>query len=76
MAARVAILLSGRGSNFLALHGAMERKEVPAEIAVVVSNVAEAQGLELRNTYNTSSAASGPGKWSRSSTYSYSKSSQ
>jgi phosphoribosylglycinamide formyltransferase-1 len=46
MTTRVAILLSGRGSNFLALHGAMERRELPAEIAVVVSNVAEAPGLE------------------------------
>jgi phosphoribosylglycinamide formyltransferase-1 len=44
--ARVAVLLSGRGSNFLALHGAMERGEVPAEIALVVSNVAEAAGLD------------------------------
>jgi phosphoribosylglycinamide formyltransferase-1 len=44
--ARVAVLLSGRGSNFLALHGAMERGEVPAHIVLVVSNVAEAQGLE------------------------------
>ena len=40
------MLLSGRGSNFLALHGAMERGEVPAEVALVVSNVAEAAGLE------------------------------
>jgi phosphoribosylglycinamide formyltransferase-1 len=46
MTARVAILLSGRGSNFLALHGAMERKEVPAEVVLVISNVAEAPGLE------------------------------
>ena len=46
MSPRVAILLSGRGSNFLALHGAMERKVIPAEVAVVISNVAEAQGLE------------------------------
>jgi phosphoribosylglycinamide formyltransferase-1 len=46
MPTRVAILLSGRGSNFLALHGAMERGDVPAEISVVISNVAEAQGLE------------------------------
>lgn len=45
MPARVAILLSGRGSNFLALHGAMERGEIDAEIGVVISNVAEAQGL-------------------------------
>jgi len=46
MTTKVGILLSGRGSNFLALHGAMERGEVPAEIAVVISNVAEAAGLE------------------------------
>ncbi len=46
MPARIAILLSGRGSNFLELHGAMVRKEVPAEVALVISNVAEAQGLE------------------------------
>lgn len=46
MSARVAILLSGRGSNFVALHGAMERGEIPAEVALVVSNVAEAAGLQ------------------------------
>lgn len=46
MSARVGILLSGRGSNFLALHGAMERGEVPAHVALVVSNVPEAPGLE------------------------------
>ncbi len=44
--ARVGILLSGRGSNFLALHGAMERRELPAKIAVVISNVNEAPGFE------------------------------
>ena len=43
---KVGILLSGRGSNFLALHGAMERSEIPAKIGLVVSNVAEAPGLE------------------------------
>jgi len=43
---RVGILLSGRGSNFLALHGAMERHEIPAEVALVVSNIADAVGLE------------------------------
>lgn len=44
--AKVGILLSGRGSNFLALHGAMERREVEARIALVVSNVSEAPGFE------------------------------
>ena len=46
MTTPIGILLSGRGSNFLALHGAMERAEVPGHIALVVSNVAEAAGLE------------------------------
>ncbi len=46
MTTKIGILLSGRGSNFLALHGAMERGDVPAHIALVVSNVAEAAGLE------------------------------
>ncbi len=46
MATKIGILLSGRGSNFLALHGAMERGEIPAEIGLVVSNVGEAPGLE------------------------------
>jgi phosphoribosylglycinamide formyltransferase-1 len=43
--ARLGILLSGRGSNFLAIHRAIERGEIPARIVAVVSNVAEAPGL-------------------------------
>ena len=42
---RVGVLLSGRGSNFLALHAAIERGELPARIAVVVSDVPEAPGI-------------------------------
>lgn len=42
---KIAILLSGRGSNLLAIHAAVERGEVPAEIVRVVSNVADAPGL-------------------------------
>jgi len=45
MTARVGILLSGRGSNFRALERAMASGEVPASIALVVSNRAEAPGL-------------------------------
>lgn len=45
MTARLGVLLSGRGSNFLAIHAAVERGEVPARIALVVSNVADAPGL-------------------------------
>jgi phosphoribosylglycinamide formyltransferase-1 len=42
---KIAVLLSGRGSNFLAIHAAIERGEIPAKIVLVVSNVAGAAGL-------------------------------
>ena len=42
---RVGILLSGRGSNFVSLHAAMERGDVPAEIVLVLSNKQDAPGL-------------------------------
>lgn len=42
---RIGVLLSGRGSNFLALHAAIERGEIPARIALVLSNIADAPGL-------------------------------
>lgn len=42
---RVAVLISGRGSNLLALLEAIERGEVPAEVVLVVSNLADAAGL-------------------------------
>ncbi len=42
----VAILLSGRGSNFLALADSIDRGEIPARIVAVISNRAEAPGLE------------------------------
>jgi phosphoribosylglycinamide formyltransferase-1 len=44
--ARLGVLLSGRGSNFRALHEAIGRGEVPARIVLVASNVADAPGLE------------------------------
>ena len=43
---RIGVLLSGRGSNFLALQAAIERGELPARIVTVVSNVADAPGIE------------------------------
>jgi len=42
---QVGILLSGRGSNFLAISDAIERGEIPARIAMVVSNKEAAPGL-------------------------------
>jgi phosphoribosylglycinamide formyltransferase-1 len=42
---RLGILLSGRGSNFLAIADAIAEKRLNAEIAVVISNQPDAPGL-------------------------------
>jgi len=42
---KLAILLSGRGSNFVAIHEAIQRRDLNAEICCVVSNVPDAAGL-------------------------------
>jgi phosphoribosylglycinamide formyltransferase 1 len=44
---RVAILISGRGSNMVALIGAAKAADYPAAIVLVVSNLPDAGGLEL-----------------------------
>ena len=43
---RLGVLISGRGSNLQALIAAMQRGELAAEIAVVISNKAGAGGLD------------------------------
>jgi phosphoribosylglycinamide formyltransferase-1 len=45
--ARVAVLISGRGSNLKALIDACAAPEFPCEIALVFSNREDAQGLEV-----------------------------
>jgi len=42
---RLAILLSGRGSNFAAIHQAISDGRLPAEILCVISNQLDAPGL-------------------------------
>jgi len=42
---KLAILLSGRGSNFVAIHEAIGRGDLNAEICCVISNVPDAAGL-------------------------------
>jgi phosphoribosylglycinamide formyltransferase-1 len=42
---RIAVFLSGRGSNFLAIHDAVLRGAIDAEIVLVLSNVETAPGL-------------------------------
>lgn len=48
---RLAILISGRGSNFAAIHEAITRGELAAEIVAVVSNRPDAAGLELARAW-------------------------
>ena len=43
---RLAILLSGRGSNFEAIANRIQEKRLPAKIELVISNIASAVGLE------------------------------
>jgi phosphoribosylglycinamide formyltransferase-1 len=43
---KLAVLLSGRGSNFAAIHDAIGRGELEAEIVCVISNRPEAAGIE------------------------------
>jgi len=43
---RTAVLISGRGSNMVALTKAAQSEDYPAEIALVISNIPSAAGLE------------------------------
>ncbi len=54
---RLGILLSGRGSNFLAIHGAIQDGRLPdAEIALVLSNRADAPGLAAAREHGLAAA--------------------
>jgi phosphoribosylglycinamide formyltransferase-1 len=52
MKKRVAILISGRGSNMRALIEAAKEKDYPAEIVLVLSNIADAGGLEFARKHD------------------------
>ena len=47
---KIAVLISGDGSNLQALIDACKNPEYPADIAVVISNKAEAKGLKRAQT--------------------------
>jgi phosphoribosylglycinamide formyltransferase-1 len=48
---RLAVLLSGRGSNFAAIHDAIVRGELDAEIVCVISNRSNAPGIEIARAF-------------------------
>ena len=53
---KVGILISGRGSNMAALIEAAKAADYPAEIACVVSNVADAPGLKIAESAGIATA--------------------
>src|SRR5579864_8974968 len=53
---RVAVLISGRGSNMTALIEAAKAKDYPAEIVLVISNRPEATGLARANAAGVATA--------------------
>jgi formyltetrahydrofolate-dependent phosphoribosylglycinamide formyltransferase len=59
--ARVAILISGRGSNMAALIEAAKAPDYPAEIVLIISNRADAPGLEAARAEGVEALAI-PGK--------------
>src|ERR1700683_3063748 len=54
---RLGILISGRGSNFLAIADSIAQGRLNAEIAVVLSNHADAPGLKLARARGLSAVA-------------------
>lgn len=49
---RIAVFLSGRGSNFMAIHDAIVAGAINAEIVLVFSNKKEAPGLKIAEERN------------------------
>ena len=49
---RIGIFLSGRGSNFMAIHNAIVAGKINAEIVLVFSNKKEAPGLKIAQERN------------------------
>src|SRR5689334_15543247 len=49
---RIAVLISGRGSNMAALIDAASERSYPAEIALVLSNIPDAGGLAIAQSKN------------------------
>lgn len=54
---RIAVFLSGRGSNFIAIHDAILKGEIDAEITVVFSNKSDAPGLAIAEERNLATSS-------------------
>ena len=56
MMTKIGILISGRGSNMMSIVAGCEAGTVPAEVALVVSNRADAQGIQWASEHGLSTA--------------------
>src|SRR5881296_3868852 len=65
---KVAILLSGRGSNFVAIHEAIQSGDLRAQICCVISNMEHAPGLARAREFGHETAFL-PSKGSNRSEY-------
>lgn len=63
------VLISGRGSNLQAIIDAAEGGDIPAKVAVVISNKAGAYGLERAEKRNIPTAVFDPKKFKDKNTY-------
>jgi len=52
----IGVLISGRGSNLQAIIDACEARDVPARVSLVISNKADAYGLERAKKHNIPTA--------------------
>ena len=66
---KIGVLISGRGSNLQAIIDASEKEEIPAKVAVVISNKPDAYGLERAKKHNVATAVFEPEKFADKNTY-------
>ncbi|KPJ69049.1 phosphoribosylglycinamide formyltransferase [candidate division WOR-1 bacterium DG_54_3] len=65
----IGVLISGRGSNLQAIMDASDKGEIPAKVAVVISNRSDAYGLERAKKHKIPTAVFEPKKFSDKNTY-------
>ncbi|MDD5594137.1 MAG: phosphoribosylglycinamide formyltransferase [Candidatus Margulisbacteria bacterium] len=65
----IGILISGRGSNLQAIIDTCESGKIPAKVAVVISNVASAGGLERAKKHNIPAIVFEPNNFKDKNTY-------
>lgn len=65
----VGVLISGRGSNLQAIIDASAKGAIPAKVAVVISNKADAYGLERAKKHKIPTVVFDPKKFTDKNTY-------